>query len=365
MFGHKRVPSREGGVEIVVEELASRMVERGHNVLCINRKGHHVSGSEFDIEKMSSYKGINLCSVITLDKKGLAAITSSFFAAIKASFRRYDIVNIHAEGPAAMSFIPKLFGKKVIVTIHGLDWARAKWGRFARKYIKFGEIQAVKNADQIIVLSRAVQKYFKDTYNRDTVYIPNGIVKPQKTTVNAISERWNLKKDSYVLYLGRIVPEKGIHYLIKAWKSIATDKTLVIAGGCSDSDSYMLELKIEAKELKNVIFTGFVQGRILEELYSNAYIYVLPSDLEGMPLSLLEAMSYGNCCLTSDISECKEVAEENALYFSHGNIKDLQDQLQYLLCSPEVVYSYKEHSSEFITSKYNWDVVVDKIISLY
>lgn len=365
MFGHKRVPSREGGVEIVVEQLASRMVERGHKVLCINRKGHHVSGSEFDNEKISSYKGINLCSAITLDKKGLAAITSSFFAAIKASLGNSDIVHIHAEGPAAMSFIPKLFGKKVIVTIHGLDWARAKWGGFATKYIKFGEKQAVKNADEIIVLSRAVQKYFKDTYKRDTVYIPNGISKPQIISAKEITERWNLKKDSYVLYLGRIVPEKGIHYLIESWKLIDTDKTLVVAGGSSDSDSYMNELKKNAQNLNNVIFTGFVQGKVLEELYSNAYIYVLPSDLEGMPLSLLEAMSYGNCCLTSDISECKELADDRALYFSRGNINDLHDKIQSLLNSSAVVYSYKLRASEYVTSKYNWDEVVDKTLDLY
>ena len=365
MFGHKRIPSREGGIEVVVEELASRMVKKGHNVLCINRKGHHVSGAEFDNANLNTYKGIDLCSAITFDMKGLAAMTSSFFAALKSSFGKFDVVHIHAEGPAAMSFIPRFLGKKVIVTVHGLDWARAKWGRFATNYIKFGEKQAVRNADEIIVLSRAVQKYFKDTYNRATVYIPNGITKPKLASALNISEKWNLKKDSYVLYLGRIVPEKGIHYLIKAWESLSTDKTLVIAGGSSDSDSYFQELKKETQHLTNVLFTGFVQGTLLEELYSNAYLYVLPSELEGMPLSLLEAMSYGNCCLVSDIPECKEVVEDHALYFSHGNVNDLNDKLQYLLNSPEEVYSYKENASEYITLKYNWDDVVEKTLDLY
>ena len=164
MFGHKRVPSREGGIEIVVEELASRMVAQGHEVTCYNRRGHHVSGAEFDGEQRSEYKGIQIKTVLTIERKGLAAVTSSFFAAVKAAFGHYDIVHIHAEGPAAMCWIPKLFGKKIIITIHGIDWQREKWANgFGSKYIKFGEKCAVKFADEIIVLSQGVKQYFMET----------------------------------------------------------------------------------------------------------------------------------------------------------------------------------------------------------
>ena len=138
MLGHKRIPSREGGIEIVVEELSTRMVKLGHRVTCFNRKGHHVSGSEFDVNQLSEYRGVKLKPVWTLDKKGLAAMTSSLSAAIKAAFGKYDVVHFHAEGPCAMLWIPKLFGKRCIATIHGIDWQRAKWGGFASKYIKFG-----------------------------------------------------------------------------------------------------------------------------------------------------------------------------------------------------------------------------------
>ena len=162
MFGHKRIPSREGGVEIVVEELATRMVEKGHSVTCFNRSGHHVAGIEFDADKKKEWKGVKIVNVLTINKRGLAAVTSSFFASIKSAFGKYDVVHIHAEGPAFMCWLPKVMGKKVIVTIHGLDWARAKWGEFASWYIKSGEKNAVKYADDIIVLSSSVQKYFKD-----------------------------------------------------------------------------------------------------------------------------------------------------------------------------------------------------------
>ena len=270
MLGHKRIPSREGGIEIVVEELSTRMVERGRSVTCYNRLGHHVSGKEFDGGSLKEYKGVRLKSVITINRKGLAAMTSSFFGAIRAAFGRYDVVHFHAEGPCAMLWLPKIFGKRCVATIHGIDWQRAKWGGFASKYIKFGEKVAAKYADEIIVLSEGVQKYFMDTYGRKTVFIPNGANRPILRGPQLIKERFGLEKDSYILFLGRLVPEKGITYLIEAFKGVTTDKKLVIAGGSSDTDTFMQELKQLAEGDNRIIFTGFVQGQMLEELYSKA-----------------------------------------------------------------------------------------------
>lgn len=361
MFGHKRIPSREGGIEIVVEELATRMVERGHRVTCYNRSGHHVSGGE--VEKVDEYKGVKIKTVPTIDRKGLAALTSSLFAALRTSIGKYDVVHIHAEGPAAMSWLPHLTGKRVVVTIHGLDWARAKWGGFATKYIKFGEKEAVRKANEIIVLSRGMQEYFEKEYCRRTVFIPNGVVKPEIREVDEIKKQWGLENGSYVLFLGRIVPEKGLRYLIEAWKGIKSDKKLVIAGGSSDTQAFMDELRASSGD--GVIFTGFQQGKILEELYSNAYIYTLPSDLEGMPLSLLEAMSYGNCCVVSDIPECSEVVKDKAVCFPHGDVNALREVLQRLLDKPEEVAMYKSSAAEYICTKYSWDDTVDRTLELY
>lgn len=362
MLGHKRIPSREGGIEIVVEELSTRMVAAGHSVTCFNRKGKHVSGGE--VEKLKEYKGVKIKEVFTVDKKGLAAMTSSFFACLLAGFGGYDVVHIHAEGPAFFSFIPHLLHKKVVVTIHGLDWDRAKWSGFAKWYIKQGEKNAVKYADEIIVLSKGVQKYFMDEYKREVTFIPNGVEKGEKKEVQEI-KKWGLEKDNYVLYLGRIVPEKGEHYLIQAYKKIKTNKKLVIAGGISDTAGYGKELKKLAVGDERIIFTGFVQGRVLEELYSNAYIYCLPSDLEGMPLSLLEAMSYGNCCLVSDIDECKEVVEDKGVLFKKSSVEDLKKKLEWLLGDKEAVEKYKREAGPFITKKYNWDDVVEKTMRVY
>lgn len=365
MLGHKRIPSREGGIEIVVEEFSTRMVKAGHSVTCYNRTGHHVSGKEFDGNDMKEYQGVKLKSVFTINRKGLAAMTSSFFGAICGAFGRYDVVHFHAEGPCAMLWLPKLFGKKCIATIHGIDWQRAKWTGFASKYIKFGEKVAVKFADEIIVLSEGVQKYFMETYGRKTVFIPNGVSRPVFRSPKLIKEKYGLDKDEYILFLGRLVPEKGITYLIDAFKRVSTNKKLVIAGGSSDTDAFMKELKELAKGEERILFTGFVQGQMLEELYSNAYVYTLPSDLEGMPLSLLEAMSYGNCCLTSDIAECAEVVEDKALLFKKSDVEDLREKLQFACENPDKVKKLKDVASDFICQKYNWDDVVEQTLKLY
>ena len=241
MFGQKRL-SREGGIEIVVKELCTRIARDGCQVTCYNRSGHHVSGAEYD--NKIEYDGIRQKFVPTIERKGLAAVSSSFFAALYSAFGKYDVVHIHAEGPAFFSWLPKMFGKRVVVTIHGIDWQREKWkSGFGSKFIRQGEKNAVKYADEIIVLSKGVQDYFRDTYGRETHFIPNGVNRPETREAGLITEKFGLTKDSYILFLGRLVPEKGIRYLVEAFKDVKTDKKLVIAGGSSDTDSFMMELK--------------------------------------------------------------------------------------------------------------------------
>ena len=254
MIGHKRVPSREGGVEIVVEELSRRMACLGNKVDVYNRSGSHVSGSAFDSIGSELPENIRVITIPTPENKTLNAFVYSFLASLRALFGRYDVIHFHAEGPAAMCFLPKLFGIRTVVTIHGLDWQRSKWGGFASKYLKFGEKTAARCADEIIVLSDAVRDYFKKEYGRNTVYIPNGITQPDFEEIAEVAEKYGLKKDRYILYLGRIVPEKGIHYLIEAYSDMKTDMPLVIAGGSSHSEEYFARLKRSA-EGKNIIFT--------------------------------------------------------------------------------------------------------------
>ena len=365
MIGHKRIPSREGGVEIVVDELATRLVQKGYWVDAYNRSGYHVSGKEFDEKRGKVYNGIRLFTIPTFKSSRLNAIVYSFLATIRALFGNYSVYHYHAEGPSAMLWMLKIFRKKIVVTIHGLDWQRAKWGNFASRVLKFGEKQAVKHADHIIVLSRNIQQYFLKEYGRETVFIPNGITRPQKCGAKIIKERWGLEQESYILFLARLVPEKGAHYLMDAYEELHTDKKLVIAGGSSHSTEYVSHIYEMAEKNKNIILTGFVQGRELEELFSNAYLFVLPSDVEGMAISLLEAMSYGNCCVVSNIPENMEVVGDHAVSFERGNYVDLKEKLQYLLERRQEVEKLGTESSSYICSRYNWDDVVDRTIEIY
>ncbi len=366
MIGHKRIPSREGGVEIVVEELSTRLVEKGHEVHVYNRKGNNVQdrNADKDKKKLTEYKGVKIKTVPTLSQKGLEALVYSFFATIMAIFKKYDVIHYHAEGPAAMLWLTHLFRIKTVVTIHGLDWKRAKWGKIAKKYIKFGEKMAVKYADRIIVLSKSVQNYFKEEYGRETEFIPNGIEKPEFAKAEIIKEKYNLDKDEYFLYLGRIVPEKGVHYLLDAFKKVKTDKKLVISGGASHTNDYLELIKEKAKKDDRVIMTGFIQGKELEEMFSNCYAYCLPSDIEGMPISLLEAMSYGKTCIVSDIPENIEIAGEYAIPFKMGNSQDLKKKIEKIINDKKSLFNENE-IQQYILGICDWNNVVRKTENLY
>ncbi len=365
MIGHKRIPGREGGAEVVVNELSTRLVRKGFQVDAYNRRGAHASGREFRHRTGREYRGIRIITIPTFESRNLNAIVYSFLASLRALFGRYDVLHYHAEGPCAMLWIPRLFGKRIVVTIHGLDWQRSKWGSFASTVIKFGERLASRYADEIIVLSDNMQHYFRNNYGRETVFISNGVSRPQKRKAEIITERWSLHKDEYILFLARLVPEKGVHYLIEAYKQLNTDKKLVISGCISHGDEYIESLLKRAGNNEKIIFTDFVGGKDREELFSNAYLFVLPSDVEGMAMGLLEAMSYGNCCLVSDIPENIEVVEDKAVIFKKGSIRDLNKKLQELLSEPANVSGYKSMASDFICEKYDWDRVVEQTVKVY
>lgn len=366
IIGHKRIPSREGGVEIVVEETAVRLIKKGYQVDAYNRKGKNVQDKNADKENknIKLYKGIKIITIPTINKKGIDALIYSILATIRALFGHYDVIHYHAEGSCAMIWLPHLFGIRTVATIHGLDWKRSKWGGLATKYIKFGEKMAAKYADEIVVLSRGVKKYFKETYNRETNFIPNGVNPPTMRKANIIKKKYGLDKNSYILFLARIVPEKGLHYLIEAYNQIKTDKKLVIAGGASHTNDYLKKIKEMVKDNPNIIMTGFIQGEELEELYSNCLLYCLPSDIEGMPLSLLEAMSYGCKCLVSDIEENTQIIDKYGETFKRGNIENLKMKLK-----NAIDRTYKENEKiyiqKYILNLYNWNTTTEKIEKLY
>ena len=365
IIGHKFIPSRDGGVEVVVSNLAPHLVEIGYDVTCYNRTSRQSRKLRKDGKLAREYRGVRLVWTPTVNRRGLAAMTSSVIATVMASFSRFDLVHFHTEGPCVLCWLPRLFGKKVVVTIHGLDHMRQKWGKFASAYIMQGEKAAVRHAHSIIVLSNGVREYFREKYGRETVLIPNGIDPAEIRPACEITRQFGLTSREYILFLGRLVPEKGIHYLIEAYQKLRTDKKLVIVGGTSDTDAYVRQLYAMAGDTSSIIFTGFQQGLVAEELYSTAYLYVLPSDLEGMPLTLLEAMNYGCCCVTSDIGECADVMDGCGFTFPRGNVNALQETLQDLCDHPDVVEAHRGEARKVVSSKYTWQDITMQTGSLY
>lgn len=371
MLGHKVVPSRRGGIELVLTTIAPLLVSHGYDVTCFNRAGDEVENEYIGTVKEEKYKGVKLITVPAIKKRGLSAVTASVFAALRAALGNYDVVHFHAEGPCAMIWLPKILGKKCVVTVHGLDWQRDKWhGGLGAKYILFGERCLAKYADSIIVLSQGVQDYFREKYGRTTIMIPNGVEKPVHREPKLIKEKYGLNGRDYILLLSRLTAEKGVHYLIEAYQQLqktnsTLGKKLVIAGAESDTYDYLEKLQKMANGNLNIIFTGFVSGAVLDELYSNAYIHCIPSNLEGMPLGLLEAMSYGNAVLGSDIPEIADVVEDKAVLFNHGNVDDLREKLQMLLDCPSKVEKLRRESADFILAKYNWQEVARATEHIY
>ena len=362
-IGHKRIPSNEGGVEKVVEQQAVRMANRSHSVTAYNRGGHNVFGKEYDDIKRKEYKGIRIVTVPTTNGSSSVPIYS-FLATMHAVFARYDCISYNASGSCAMIPLAKLFGLRTVALLHGIDSQRDKWGGFASRYLEFGERMAAKKADVCMVLSENMKQYIDGRYGVNSVKFANGIDLPKLLAPNLIKE-YGLEKDNYVLSLGRIVPEKGLHYLIEAYRKCKTDKKLVIAGGAESNKAYYDSLTELAKGDDRIIFTGFVRGDAVAELYSNAYLFALPSNLEGMACALLEAMSFSNCCLVSDIPENTEVVEDKAEWFKKGDAEDLFQKLDHLLSHPEVVKAYKKQAQDFILQKYNWDTVVEQMLRVF
>ena len=364
MIGQRGIPSRAGGVEIHVEEIAKRLVKYGCEVDVYCRKG-------YCLEAGSAYSGINTIFTPYINLKSLEALTHSFFSVVDAIFKHNDIIHFHALGPSVLAFLPRLMGIRVICTVHGLDWQRGKWGRLSKAFLKLGEYATARFANRTISVSRTLVEYYRKKYGKEIEFVGNGININGRQPADLMEKNYGLKENSYLLYLGRLVPEKGVHYLIEAYKRLDTGKKLVIAGGSSHSCRYEKNLHQLAEGNSNIIFTGFIKGMLLEELLCNACIYILPSDVEGMPISLLEAMSYGTLCLVSDIAENRDVVRDYGYTFRHGDVDDLTAKMQTLLdiipdkgrCGQpplqyngEIIPNSRERIIEYINKNFDWDV---------
>ncbi len=352
MLGLKGVPY-QGGIENVTEEVGQRLVERGHEVIVYSR-GYVGVGKE--------HRGMKIVKVPSFRSKHLETMSHTFLSALDVLGRDVDIVQFNALGPCTLAWIPKLKGIKTIGSIHGLDWKRAKWGWLSRQFLRLGELASVLVPDETMVVSRVLKSYYEGKYRKKVHYIPNGVNFYSPRSPDRI-KKFGLQKDSYLLFLGRLVPEKGCHYLIGAFNQIKTKMKLIIAGAESHSDNYVRTLKKMAG--KRVIFVGYVRDEVLEELLSNCYLYVQPSDLEGLSISLLQAMSFGCCIVCSDIPENTTVVSDYAYTFRSGDSENLKEVLEELIEHPAKVQSQKGAAIDYVRREFSWDSVVDRLEKLY
>ncbi len=353
-----------GGVERHVEELAVRMARLGHTVTVFGR-------NPYLREKEMDYHGVRLIRRPAIPTKHLEAITNTV-ACLPSVCRRFDIIHFHSVGSSLFSFVPRLLGGRVVSTVHGLDFQRSKWGLCARITLYSGAWMSGRAPNETIVVSRKMQRYYQENFHRDAWYIPNGVNAPIRRNIGFLGEKFGLKKKDYLLSLGRLTSEKGIHYLIQAFRKLDTEIKLVIAGEPQLGDAYLKHLRDIAGDDHRILFTGALHGEEKDEAFSNALGFVLPSELEGMPIVMLEAMSYGCPVLSSDISECAEVwetaKEEEGIdlcrSFRSRDVPDLVRALREFMDDPDLA-ALGEQAGKYVLAKYNWDDIVEKTLHVY
>lgn len=354
-IGQKGIPAHNGGVERYVESLALNLASLGQDILVYNRR-------DYLPDRLNEFKGINIINKPYLKGKNLANITHTFLALLDVLFRRVDIIHFQGIGPSLLSWLPKIFNPrvKIVATLHSFDYCNDKWSYFAKDMLRLGERLMCHYADRVVVLTESMREYVKTTYKREAVLVPNGANLYDEIGEDKI-RAWGLSQDSYILSVSRIIQLKGLQYLIAAFKNIATDKKLVITG----VGEYLPELEKLAEGDDRIIFTGNQNGRTLDQLYANAYLFVQPSEMEGLSLSLLEAMSHKTACLVSDIKANDEAVAATGVTFISRDSQDLQNKLEYLLNNPDLVATKAQASYDRIKQQFTWSEVAQKILEVY
>lgn len=355
IIGTRGIPARYGGFETCVEEVSTRLVERGHKVTVYCRKGNTHYKEEY-------YKGVRLVILPSVKVKSMDTISHSGLSAFHLMFFRWDIVHIYGLGNAIYIILLKLLGLKTVISVDGLEWNRKKWGALARFWFRLSEFIVKRFADHVIADSNVIRKYYKERHNLESAYIPYGAYVNVNGKCELIKEN-NLDKRDYILFVGRLIPEKGVHYLIRAFEDVETDKKLVIVGDDPYNRRYIESLK--QIDDNRVMFLGYVYGNKYVELCKNAYLFVQPSELEGTSPALLAAMGYGCCVLVNGIDENIETIGDAGLTYEKNDVRDLTLKLQYLLDNPEVVEEYRLRAVQRIKTHYNWDTIALEMENLF
>lgn len=368
-IGQKGIPATWGGVEFHVDELARRLRDRDHDVTVYVRKW-------YTLKEIKEYQGVRLLHTPCINTKHLDAATHSLTSSLHTILNSYDIIHYHAMGPTLFSWIPRIFYKKVVATIHRFDYEAGKWSSFAQKFLKISEKFALNMPQKTIVVAKYQADFYRSKgYN--LIYIPNGVNIPKKASPDIISKKYGLQGRDYIVSLGRLVPEKRIDWTIRAFKSLKVvgeiqkknkNLKLIIAGGSSATDEYVKRLHKLADGAPDIIFTGYVKGRLKQELLSNAFLFVIPSVLEGLPIALLEAMSYELPCLASDIMAHREVVDKGSdgFLFHSDSFESFVNSMVEILSLPHSSLKLVSNNARLkVKMEYDWEKIVDATEAIY
>lgn len=364
MIGQKGIPTRFGGIERHVEALAVRLGKKGHDVTVYTRAWYAAPKRRFS-------KGVRTVATPTIKTKHFDAIVHTFTSTVHAIRSGADVIHYHGVGPSLLAWIPRVFAPRirVVATFHCVDRNHQKWGLLARTMLGAGERAACLFPHQTIAVSKTLQSYCMNRFGNDVRYVPNGIEAPPRVGTDVLA-KFGLKKDGYIVMVSRLVRHKGAHHLIEAYarlqkRSLTRGKKLVIVGDSAFTDDYVAELKAMAAGNRDVLFTGYLKGKALEQMFGNAYAVVHPSESEGLPIAVLEAMSYGKIVLGSDIPENMEVIGEHGMSFRNRSVPDLTRKLRILLDSPELAKTQGTAAKAFVLEHYHWDDVAREVDRLY
>jgi glycosyltransferase involved in cell wall biosynthesis len=362
MIGQRGVPASYGGIERHVEELGASLVELGHDVTVFNR-------NSYSLEKPTEYRGMSLRYLPTVSTKHLDAAVASFLSTFSALRQDFDIIHYHALGPGIPSFLARYLSKsKVVQTVHGRDGERDKWGRFARLVLRFGEWQSAHVPHGTITVSRNLTEFYRHRYGIQTWYIPNGAPTPSHRPAREIRERFGLEARQYFLFVGRFVPEKAPDGLIQVFKKTRGSMKLVLVGNSSFTEAFVTRVRRLAENDPRVVLTGYAYGELLAELYSNAAAFVLPSRLEGLPLTLLEALAYHLPVIVSDIPPHREILGHDATgkhFFPVDDALALQSCLEKVIANLQAERDAIEAASPAILVPYQWPQVAAATAQAY
>ncbi len=347
-----------GGFTTYIEKIGGALTKRGHDVTVYTSR-HYGS---VDGDYLGKYRVVTVPSINT---KHLLRLSLVFSASVHQMFHRYDLVHYLLVESSLFAVLARWTGKKVVVQSHGIDHRRAKWGKCTAAGMRFLERLSLKIGNALTVVSPDIQKYYLDTYNKETDFIPPAVEIPDRAPPQIITEKYGLTGGDYYLYLGRFVPEKKADTLINAYRALKTEKKLVLAGDDTGTDSYMLSLKALAGNDDRIVFTGLVTGQLKEELFSNAFAFVLPSALEGLAATMLEAMSYQTCCLVSDISENLYVARDRAFVFRSGDVQDCTRAMADMEKNQQLCRKYASKAFQHVRANYTLEKITDQIEALF